>query len=93
MNSIVSKEEKTAFDETGYHVLRSALTRTEVDVLRDALAKVQAVPADHPYAASLTACDLPAGLRDEENPRGLWNGFDLPLFDDRFFDLALQRRN
>jgi ectoine hydroxylase-related dioxygenase (phytanoyl-CoA dioxygenase family) len=31
--------------------------------------------------------DIPVEQRDPANPRALWNGFDLPLFDDRFYDL------
>jgi ectoine hydroxylase-related dioxygenase (phytanoyl-CoA dioxygenase family) len=35
---------------------------------------------------------LPEDVRDPVNPRNLWNGFDLPLFDDHFYDLIFHPR-
>lgn len=85
--TLVSPAEKAAFEENGYHVLRSALTPKEVAHYRDAMAQLFQVPADHPYASRLYTCAIPEEARDALNPRAIWNGFDLPLFDDRFYDL------
>lgn len=84
---MVTAEEKAAFEENGFHVLRGALTLDEVEHYRDAMRRLFQAPSDHPYASSLTSCDLPPDQCDLANPRAYWNGFDLPLFDDRFYDL------
>lgn len=83
----VTAAEKAAFEENGYHVLRQALTPEELETYRDAMRQLFLVPADHPYASRLTSADIPPEKRDAANPRALWNGFDLPLFDDRFYYL------
>jgi ectoine hydroxylase-related dioxygenase (phytanoyl-CoA dioxygenase family) len=83
----ITPEEKAAFEERGFHVLRNALTEEEVEAYRDAMRKVFLVPEDHPYSASLTSNPIPGVAPPPDNPRSLWNGFDLPAFDDRFFDL------
>jgi ectoine hydroxylase-related dioxygenase (phytanoyl-CoA dioxygenase family) len=89
---MVTSAEKVAFEENGFHVVRGALSAEEVERYRAAMRCVFRVPADHPYASRLTACDLPEDVRDAVNPRNLWNGFDLPLFDDRFYDLIFHPR-
>lgn len=83
----ITPDEKAAFEENGYHILRNALTPAEVESYREAMRNVFQVPADHPYAASLTASPLPGVSASADNPRSIWNGFNLPHFDDRFFDL------
>lgn len=80
------------FEQDGYIILRGALPPAQVEDLRDAMAKVFAVPEDHPYADRLTAASVPGAEPDPANPRSLWNGFDLPLFDDRFYDLIFHPR-
>src|SRR5206468_13126909 len=84
---MVTAESKAAFEDIAFHVTRGALTPEEVQTCRDAMDRLFQVSADHPYASGLTACDIPVEQRDAKNPRALWNGFDLPLFDDRFYDL------
>jgi hypothetical protein len=79
--------ERATFEEKGYHILRSALCPDEVQEYRDAVARLFQTTADHPYADRLSTCPIPVEERDPLNPRALWNGFDLPLFDDRFYDL------
>lgn len=89
---MVTGEEKSAFEENGYHIVRGALTVAEVENLRDAMERLFQTPADHPYSASLTEANIPEGEREPLNPRALWNGFDLPLFDDRFYDIIFHPR-
>lgn len=79
-------EETTAFEANGYHVLRGALTPGEVLAYREAMARLFLVPENHPYASRLYGIPELAG-KDPANPRAIWNGFDLPLFDDLFYDL------
>lgn len=85
--AVVSGKEKADFEENGFHIKRAALTEAEVNLYRAAMGRLFQTQADHPYAASLTSCDIPVEQRDPNNPRALWNGFDLPLFDDLFYDL------
>ncbi len=82
----INAAEKATFEERGYAVLRNALTPEEGADYRDAMQRLLRTPADHPYADRLLIADLPNAPAD--NPRGIWAGFDLPLFDDRFYDLA-----
>jgi ectoine hydroxylase-related dioxygenase (phytanoyl-CoA dioxygenase family) len=84
---MVTDAEKAAFEENGYHILRDVLTPEELQTYRGAMAQLFLTPEDHPYASRLMSNDLPREFRDPANPRALWNGFDLPLFDDRFYDL------
>lgn len=84
---MITPEEKNAFEENGYHILRNALTMSEVDGLRDAMRQLVLTPETHPYASRLRTRDVPPEQRPADNPRAIWNGFDLPLFDDRFYDL------
>jgi len=86
-DQMLSPAERAAFEENGFHVLRGALTPEELENYRDAMTTLFLTPADHPYADRLFSNDLPPEQRDPRNPRALWNGFDLPLFDDRFYDL------
>lgn len=84
---MITNEEKAAFDEKGYHIRRGALTPEDLAFYRGAMARLFATPADHPYADRLFPADIPEEARDAANPRALWNGFDLPLFDDAWYDL------
>jgi len=84
---MITTAEKNAFEENGFHVLRGALTADEVANYRDAMQKLcQTAPA-HPYANQLRSCPLDEVRTTPDNPRAIWNGFDLPLFDDRFYDI------
>lgn len=89
---MLTQAEKEAFEERGYHIVRGALTPEEVQHYRGAMQVLFQTPADHPYSAFLTPADIPDAERDPANPRALWNGFELPLFDDRFYDLIFHPR-
>lgn len=91
-DQMLTVAEKEAFEANGYHILRGALTPQELETYRDAIRQILLTPADHPYASRLTSADTPLDQRDPSNPRALWNGFDLPLFDDRFYDLIFHPR-
>lgn len=82
----VTAEEQAAFAERGYHIVRGALQPQEVARYREALGCLLLTPAEHPYACLLAPTALSPCPPD--NPRGIWAGFDLPLFDERFYDLA-----
>ena len=84
---MITPDEKNAFENNGYHVLRGALTAAEVENYRDALQKLYRIPETHPYASRLRSCPVTDVRPTPDNPRALWNGFDLPLFDDRLYDL------
>jgi ectoine hydroxylase-related dioxygenase (phytanoyl-CoA dioxygenase family) len=88
----VTPAEKEAFEARGYHVLRQALTPEEVATYRNALLCILRLPAGHPYSSSLATTGLAEGQRPPENPHAVWAGFDLPLFDDCFYDLAFHPR-
>jgi len=88
----VTQTEIEAFEDQGFHILRNALTPEEVSTYRDALARLLLLPMDHPYAGSLARSGLAPECCPPDNPRGIWAGFDLPLFDDCFFDLAFHPR-
>ena len=89
---MISVVEKEAFEENGFHVIRGALTEVELATYRDAISGLLLTPADHPYASRLTSNNIPVDQRDQSNPRAVWNGFDLPLFDDRFYDLIFHEK-
>ncbi len=91
-NMMVTPEQKRAFDANGFHVMRQALTPDELTSYQEAMNKLFLVPRDHPYASRLMTCDMPEEKRDAKNPYAIWNGFDLSLFDDRFFDLIYHTR-
>src|SRR5262245_21266946 len=82
---IVTPEGKEAFESDGFFVLRGALTPEEVARYRDALARVLRTPEDHTHASRLLTMGLSAEQCPPDNPRGVWAGFDLPLFDDGFY--------
>lgn len=84
---MITQKEKQAFEETGFHIIRNALTMSEVENYRDAMRQLFQTPETHPYANRLRMRDVPPEDRPADNPRAIWNGFDLPLFDDRFYDL------
>jgi len=86
LSSGVTAAEKAAFEDNGYHILRGALSSDEVTHYRRALGQALQTPADHPYASRLAATGITPA--PPENPRAVWAGFDLPLFDDIFWDLA-----
>jgi hypothetical protein len=84
----ITSAEKDAFERDGFHVLRGALSIEEVAHYRTGCEQLLRTPAEHPYSKLLGTTDLvPPG---PENPRAVWVGFDLPLFDERFYDLAFQ---
>ncbi len=86
----VTLEEKTAFEDNGFHILRGALSQGETAVCRNVLANMLLLPESHPYSGRLAATDITPTPPD--NPRAVWAGFDLQLFDDLFWDLAFQPR-
>ncbi|HZT41573.1 MAG TPA: phytanoyl-CoA dioxygenase family protein [Chthonomonadaceae bacterium] len=88
----ILEAEKKAFEERGYHVLPQALTPEEVAAYRNAVLRILRLPADHPYSSSLLKAGLAHTPSPPENPQGIWAGFDLPLFDDGFYDLAFHPR-
>lgn len=82
----ITPAQKAAFEEKGFHLLRGALSAADVARYREAMARMLQTPAEHPYARHLlTAAIDPA---PPDNPRAVWAAFDLPLFDDAFWDLA-----
>lgn len=82
----VTREEQEAFEQNGYHIVRGALSLEEVRQCRAAMADLLLTPAEHPYADRLaTTVISPA---PPENPRAVWAGFDMLLFDDLFWELA-----
>lgn len=85
-HTLVTGDEKQAFEENGYHILKNALSLDEVRLYRQAMAEMLLTPEEHPYANRLAATDMTPAPPD--NPRAVWAGFDLPLFDDIFWDLA-----
>lgn len=89
---ILTIEEKAAFEENGYHITRGALTAAEVETYREAMRSLWQTPESHPYAGRLRSAPVPPEQRPADNPRAIWNGFDLPLFDDRFYDLIFHPR-
>lgn len=84
----ITDEDRAAFERNGYFVVRNALTPEEVQVYRDALVRLLHTPTGHPYDSRLLKADIPGAPPTEENPRCVWAAFDLPLFDERFWDFA-----
>lgn len=82
---MITSEERRAFEARGYHVIRGALNPAEIAACRRALLNILQTPKSHPYFSSLGVTELPA---TPDNPHGIWAGFDMPLFDDLFIDLA-----
>jgi phytanoyl-CoA hydroxylase len=85
-NEFVSAEERAGFEEKGFHLIRGALTADEVKKYRAALVGLLHTPADHPYDGRLLKASIPGADPTETNPRGIWAAFDLPLFDEVFYD-------
>jgi phytanoyl-CoA hydroxylase len=83
---LITHAEKEAFEEQGYHIVRNALSSKEIENYREALARLLLTPENHPYASQLATTDLRTD--PENNPRGIWAGFNIQLFDDCFWDLA-----
>ncbi len=84
---MITPEDKAAFEENGFHVLRSAVSPNEIALLKQALAKMLLTSKQHPYAKNLAdAPDIADNPPD--NPRGVWAAFNLQLFDDIFWDFA-----
>lgn len=84
----LSEDEVSAFQRDGYYHLKGALTPDEILVYKEALKGVLKTTEDHPYAKRLLKASVPGAPPTEANPHGMWAGFDLPLFDDVFFDFA-----
>ena len=89
---VLASADRAVFEDTGYHILRSALTPEETAHYRRLLVDVLRVPDTHPYAHCLGPGDIPGLAVSPDNPRGVWAGFDLPLFHDDFYDLAFHPR-
>jgi hypothetical protein len=83
---LVTTRDKEMFEEKGFHIVRNALAAEEVRLYREAMAEMLLTPADHPYANRLAATNISPAPPD--NPRAVWAGFDLLLFNDIFWDLA-----
>ncbi len=84
---LISTAEREAFLENGYHIIREALSPSEVKMYRDAFVKVLQTPPDHPYAGKrMMRAAIPGADPTETNPHGYWAGFDLPLFGDIFYE-------
>ncbi|MFZ4507604.1 MAG: phytanoyl-CoA dioxygenase family protein [Fimbriimonas sp.] len=88
----ITAEERAAFEEQGYHVVRGAIGPDEVAIYRDALVRVLGTSPDHAYASRLLTAQVPDAPPTLTNPRGIWAGFDLPLFDSIFYDFAFSPR-
>jgi ectoine hydroxylase-related dioxygenase (phytanoyl-CoA dioxygenase family) len=84
----ITNQDRAAFEELGYHIIREALTQAEVRVYRSALVRMLQVPEDHPYVNRLMSANIAGAPPTPINPRCIWAGFDLPLFDDIFYDFA-----
>jgi ectoine hydroxylase-related dioxygenase (phytanoyl-CoA dioxygenase family) len=85
VEAMITTEAKEQFEQKGYHIIRGALTSEEVTVCRQAMLDILQTPADHPYFSSLGITEMPG---TPDNPHGIWAGFDMPLFNDLFIDLA-----
>lgn len=85
-NDLISPAEKAAFEDNGFHLIRGALTPEEVANYREALVRLLHTPADHPYDTRLMKANIPGAPPTQTNPRGIWAAFDLPLFDDVFYE-------
>lgn len=88
--SWVTPEEKVAFEDNGFHILHGALSPEEVTECRATLGDVLLLPESHPYAGRLATTGITPAPTD--NPRAVWAGFDLQLFDDLFWDIAFHPR-
>jgi len=84
----ITDDDRAQFERDGYFVLRGALTPEEVATYREALIGILQIPESHPYNNRLMTAKIPTAPPTAENPRCVWAAFDLPLFDDRFYDFA-----
>jgi len=89
---LITPAEREAFLENGFHIIRGALTPAKVARYREALVRVLSTPQDHPYASRFLEAEIPGAPPTEINPYGRWAGFDLPLFDEIFFDFVFESR-
>ncbi len=87
-DEFVTDSDRAAFDANGFHVIRGALTPEEVALYRAAMVRMLHTPAVHPYDKRLLKAEIPAARPTETNPRCIWAGFDLPLFDDLFYEFV-----
>lgn len=84
---LLTAEDKQFFEDKGYFVLRGALSPKEVAFYRAKLSELVLTPETHPYYSRLYRADFPAA-RPPENPNNIWAAFDLPLFDEVWYDFA-----
>ncbi len=84
----ITDADREAFERDGFFVVREALTPDEVALYRDALLGILNVSPDHPYFSRLMRAEIPTAPATPDNPNSVWAAFDLPLFDDRFYDFA-----
>ncbi len=87
---MITAAEREAFLENGYHVIRGAVPADRVARYREALIKVLKTPKDHPYASRFLEASIPGAPPTEANPFGRWAGFDLPLFNEVFYDFVFE---
>ncbi len=83
---LISDAEKQAFEDNGFHLIRGALTPDEVAKYSAAMIDLLQTPNDHPYSSRLGEAKIPGAPPTAMNPRGIWAGFDLPLFADVFYE-------
>ena len=87
---IISPAEREAFLDNGYHIIRQAISPEKVSRYREALVRILKTPRDHPYAGRFLEASIPGAPATEINPFGRWAGFDLPLFDETFYDFIFE---
>jgi hypothetical protein len=91
-DSLISAEDRQAFLDDGYFLVRQTLSPEKVARYREALVRVLKTPPDHPYARRFLEASIPGAPPTEINPYGRWAGFDLPLFHEIFFDFVFEPR-
>jgi ectoine hydroxylase-related dioxygenase (phytanoyl-CoA dioxygenase family) len=92
MNPFVSDADRAQFEEQGYHIIREAISSAEIAMYRRCLADLLKTDPDHAYAKRLMTAEIPGAPPTATNPYCRWAGFDLPLFDEVFFDFAFQEK-
>jgi len=85
-NDLITPAQRETFLKDGFHIIRGSLTSEEVERYRAALIKLMQTPVDHPYANRLLSAEIPGVEPTEINPYNRWAAFDLPLFDDVFYE-------
>lgn len=88
IDDVITPAEREAFEANGFHLIRGALSPEEVSRYRAALVDLLQTPADHPYDNRLLKATIPGANPTKLNPRGIWAGFDLPLFADVFWEFV-----